>query len=90
MDKEKEELERLAYALMLMEHFYSLEKELSSFRSVNGSGRLKELIPEWNELSNYFEVSIYKLLAKVDLVLAQAWDRSAYADVYMRRKSNEQ
>ena len=90
MDKEKEELERLAYALMLMEHFYSLEKELSSFRSVNGSGRLKELIPEWNELSNYFEVSIYKLLAKVDPVLAQAWDRSAYADVYMRRKSNEQ
>ena len=90
MDKEKEELERLAYALMLMEHFYSLEKELSSFRSVNGSGRLKELIPEWNELSNYFEVSIYKLLAKVDPVLAQAWDRSAYADVYMRRRSNEQ
>lgn len=89
MDKEREELERLAYALMLMEHFYSLEKELSSFRSVNGSGRLKELIPEWNELSNYFEVSIYKLLAKADPVLAQAWDRSAYADVYMRRKSNE-
>ena len=90
MDKEKKELERLAYALMLMEHFYSLEKKLSSFRSVNGSGRLKELIPEWNELSNCFEVSIYKLLAKADPVLAQAWDRSAYADVYMRRKSNEQ
>ena len=90
MDKSRTDIECLAYAKLLMEHFYSLEKELSSFRSVNGSGRLKELIPEWNELSNYFEVSIYKLLAKADPVLAQVWDRSAYADVYMRRKSNEQ
>lgn len=89
MDKGRTDIECLAYAKLLMEHFYSLEKELSSFRSVNGTSRLNELLPEWNELSNNFELSIYKLLSQANPVLAQAWDRSAYAEVYMRRESNE-
>lgn len=89
MEEERKELECLMYAHMLLEHFYALETEMSAFRSVNGQKRFKELFPDWNELTNYFEVSIYKLLSQADPVLARIWDRSAYADVYMRRVSNE-
>ncbi len=81
MDKEKEELERLAYALMLMEHFYAIAQEISTYKGVNGIGRFKTMFPYWNNLSDEFIQSVYCLLKPVDPVLADIWDRSAYADI---------
>lgn len=81
MDKEREELERLAYAHMLMEHFYAIEQELSKFKSINGIRKFEAFFPFWNEFSDGFKQSVYKLVKPVDPVLADVWDRSVYANI---------
>ena len=88
MDKaDMKATERCIYAHLLMEHYYAIDEALSHCRRVNGQEKFDELFPHWDDLSDAFKQSIWKLLKDDEPVLAQMWDRAVYAEYYKTKEA---
>lgn len=88
MDKaDMKATERCIYAHLLMEHYYAIDEALSHCRRANGQEKFDELFPHWDDLSDAFKQSVWKLLKDDEPVLAQMWDRAVYAEYYKTKEA---
>lgn len=77
-----ENMQRLAFALVFIEHFSKLEEQILICRSINGDNYTNNLFPDWEQLLYCYKGMVYQLIQPVDTTLAALWDGLEYADVY--------
>ena len=87
-DKDMKVTERLAYAHLLMEHFYAIDEAITLCRKVNGDEKFSELFPRWNDLVEQMKLTIYDLLKDCEPTLSEICERAMYADFFIKKENN--